>query len=242
MVQKTKLSAQEYLNRIELQEEEYEKEIRFMVKKIRGQVQREKIETETLKRENEKLNIEKLGIDQKDEQKQKKIEHLIVENTLLMEKKVSLCLSLLKMQEQLLEREQAILNKEKTIQNSRDTEKALENYRSILREKIIFLKKNKDKVINDTVQKENSLAMMFQELVRETKMNHKFIAKNSKMMAKKLQLVNGLNDLRDAENLLTKKKQLVFDRLDNLISRNSGKENKFKENSDKKLKKSPGVN
>ena len=228
MVTKTKLSAEDYLSRIELQEDEYEKEIRFLIKKYHGLIQKEKAETRNLKVESNKLNKEKLAMNQKDEEKQKKIEQLIIENTLLMEKKVSLCLSLLKMQEQLLEREQAILNKEKAIQNSMDTEKALENYRSILREKIIWLKRNKDQIVRDTLKKEDSLARMFQELVSENKLNEDFIAQYHRLLAKKVQLLNSVKDIQKKDALLNKKRQLIHDRLDHLLSKSEGsqKENR----------------
>jgi hypothetical protein len=151
------------------------------------------------------------------------------------------------MQEQLLEREQAILNKEKTIQNSIDTEKALENYRSILREKIIWLKKNKDRIIKDTIAKENSLAKMFQELVRETKLNQEFIGENHKLVANKFKFLIEIQNIKKNEMLLVKKRQLIYDRLEHLISKyqykrkSNNKENKEKNLNKKKLDKSVKV-
>ena len=80
---------------------------------------------------------------------------------MLLEKKVKLCLSLLKMQEQLLEKEQVILNKENTIKASIEVQKSLENFRYILEDKIKNFQSEKETFLDKIKLKEQNMKNLF---------------------------------------------------------------------------------
>ena len=156
-------------------------------------------------------------MDQKDEQKQKGLERLVIENTLLMENKVRLCLGLLKMQEQLLEREHAVLNKQQTIQAAQDSKRALENYRSILKQKLGSLKRNKDIAVRETDQKQTVLEKMFRELVAEIEVNRGCFAQNKKLVSRKIFVQSELECMERNMEELGRKKDLVSRRVSSLL-------------------------
>jgi hypothetical protein len=90
----------------------------------------------------------------------------VIENTELLEKKVKICISLLKKQEQLLEREQVVFSKDETIKNARDEQINLENFRFMLDQKIKSLTANKQTLIEEIDSREKILRDMFNELIR----------------------------------------------------------------------------
>lgn len=207
----------DYLTRINRQEEEYEREIRSLGQKYFIDCERQRGETRVLSNQQQDLTDKKLKMDQKDELKQKGLEALVIENTLLMEKKVKLCLGLLKMQEQLLEREQAVLNKQQTIQGAEDSKRALENYRSILKQKLGSLKRTKDEAVHETRVRQNTLKKMFQELVSEIEENRECDGQNRRLESRKVFLESELDGLGQMMEELGRKKDLVSRRMLKLL-------------------------
>ena len=171
LINKLKNYSSKFSVKIDLEEKEYEIEIKNYTKKLEDELQLEKKETEKMQNENTKLRKENKIFEKKDRLRQNIIEKLVVENTLLLEKKVKLYLSLLKMQEQLLEKEQVILNKEDTIKSSLEIQKSIENFRYILEDKIKNFQNEKKRMMKKIKNKEHDLSNLFSELLEQSKFN-----------------------------------------------------------------------
>lgn len=125
-----------FLTNIEKEELEHEKEIEKISKELSAEIATEKEMTQRLQEENKELTKKNEKSKATDVEKQKTFEDLVIKNTNLLEEKVRTCISLLKMQEQLLEREQVVFSKDETIKNAKDEEINLENFRFMLDQKI----------------------------------------------------------------------------------------------------------
>ena len=102
---------------------------------------------------------------------QRKVEEVVLENTALLEEKVKVCLSLFNMQEQLLERENVIMNKEQGLKSAIHVQKSLENFRFILEHKIQLFKDEKSKLEERIELKESSIRHLFAEMVQQSTTN-----------------------------------------------------------------------
>ena len=171
LINKLKKYSSKFSTKINLEEKEYEIEIKNYTKILEDKLRLKKIETEKIKNENTILQKENKKFIKDDRISQNKIEKLVVENTLLLEKKVKLYLSLLKMQEQLLEKEQVILNKEDTIKSSLEIQKSIENFRYILEDKIKNFQNEKKRMMKKIKNKEHDLSNLFSELLEQSKFN-----------------------------------------------------------------------
>lgn len=100
-----KLYGENFLTKIELEESEHEKEIALKSRKFEKMIKAEIEENLILQKKGEKLAVQNTQSNNIDNEKQATFEQLVIENTELLERKVKICISLLKKQEQLLERE-----------------------------------------------------------------------------------------------------------------------------------------
>jgi hypothetical protein len=160
-----------FMNKISLEEADHEREILMYAQYLKKEIEKEKeggayflVENDTFSQQN---NAEVTQI----YAKQKTVEDLIIENTNLMEEKVKHSLSILKMQEQLLEREKVIINKECDLKQTVDVQKSLENFRFILDKKIAGFIANKGKVMERIREKEESIKKLFAELMHQNELN-----------------------------------------------------------------------
>lgn len=141
-----------------------------------------------LQKKGEKLAVQNTQSNNIDNEKQATFEQLVIENTELLEKKVKICISLLKKQEQLLEREQVVFSKDETIKNARDEQINLENFRFMLDQKIKSLTANKQTLIEEIDSREKILRDMFNELIRQSQMNNS-TARTIQDKAKKIEIL-----------------------------------------------------
>ena len=120
ILKNAKVYGENFLEKIELEENEHEKEIQMKIKHYESLIKSELQENKKL----EKLRVEyfkkNTHTKAEDVKKQKEFETLVINNTERLEDKVKICISLLKKQEQLLEREQVVFSKDETIRNARD--------------------------------------------------------------------------------------------------------------------------
>lgn len=178
-----------FQSNIEKEELEHEKEIEKISKALAEEIANEKEITQKLQEENKKLTKENETSKAKDVEKQKEFEDLVIKNTTLLEDKVKICIGLLKMQEQLLEREQVVFSKDETIKNAKDEEINLENFRFMLDQKIKSLTSNKQKLVKEIDSREKILRDMFNELIKQSHSNNS-IYLEIKTKLRKLDILN----------------------------------------------------
>lgn len=92
----SKIYGENFLNKIELEESEHEKEIALKSRKFENLIKTEQVENENLHKKGEKLAMDNTRSNNIDNEKQANFEQLVIENTELLEKKVKICISLLK--------------------------------------------------------------------------------------------------------------------------------------------------
>lgn len=160
-----------FLNKINLEEADHEREIVLYTQALRAEIEREKEGGAKYVAENEVLTGQNNAEISEIYKKQKEVEDLIVENTNLMEEKVKYSLSILKMQEQLLEREKVIINKECDLKTTVDVQKSLENFRYILDRKISNFIAEKNRVMDKIREKEEAIRRVFAELAQQNELN-----------------------------------------------------------------------
>lgn len=102
---------------------------------------------------------------------QKRIEQIVLENTNYLEEKVRVCLNLFNMQEQLLERETVMMNKEQGLKAAVHVQKSLENFRFILEHKIQLFKEEKERIENKIENKESNIKKLFAEMLQQSTKN-----------------------------------------------------------------------
>lgn len=106
--ERIKLFSEQFSEKIVLEEKEYEKEIQKYTELLEQEFVKQKRETQKILLESQTLQADNKKFWKEDMERQQKVESLVVENTRLLEKKIKLSLSLLKMQEQLVEKEHVI--------------------------------------------------------------------------------------------------------------------------------------
>jgi len=171
ILRNAKVYGENFLNKIELEEAEHEKEIQMKIKHYEGIIRLETYENKKLERERDDLIDKNTKSKNSDVLKQKQFEKMVIQNTELLENKVKICISLLKKQEQLLEREQVVFSKDETIRNARDEQINLENFRFMLDQKIKSLTSNKTALVKEIDDREKILREMFNELIRQSQLN-----------------------------------------------------------------------
>lgn len=172
---------EEFLRKIELEEEEHEREIISVSRRKDEEIKRQREENQELKIAQKDLNKEYTEGQRKDHELQKKFENLVINNTSLLEKKVKRCIELLKLQEQLLEREQVVFSKEETIKAAKDEEINLENFKYMLEQKISSLTSEKEQLVSEIESREKVLRDMFSELIKQSKTNTELSDKIKKL-------------------------------------------------------------
>ena len=173
IVENSKIYGENFLNKIELEEAEHEKEISMKSRKYEKWIKQESGENQRLQKKGDKLALLNTQSNTIDNKKQAAFEQLVIENTELLEEKVKICISLLKKQEQLLEREQVVFSKDETIKQAKDEQVNLENFRFMLDQKIKSLTANKKTLVEEIEAREKILRDMFNELVRQSQLNSK---------------------------------------------------------------------
>lgn len=185
-----RLYNKKFLNKINLEEEDHEREIVLYAQNLKNEIAREKEGGAHFLLENENLVLQNNKEISEIYKKQKEVEDLIVENTNLMEEKVKHSLSILKMQEQLLEREKVIINKECDLKQTVDVQKSLENFRYILDRKISNFISEKNRIMNKIREKEEAIRKLFAELIQQNEFNA-MISRNSSLQHNLLILLIG---------------------------------------------------
>lgn len=178
-----------FLSKIELEEAEHEKEIQMKIKHYQKLIADETRDNQKLEKKGEELLGKNTKSKAKDVKTQKEFEELVIRNTEKLEEKVKICISLLKKQEQLLEREQVVFSKDETIRNARDEQINLENFRFMLDQKIKSLTSNKSKLVEEIDKLEKILRDMFNELIRQSQMNSTCYMSIDSLL-KKLEIMN----------------------------------------------------
>ena len=168
---RSQLYSNKFLEKINFEEEEHEKELIRYTKLLERDYAKEIKETTKIFEENKRLQQNSNKFREEDKKSKQRIQELVEQNTVLLEDKVKHCLSLLKMQEQLLEKEQVLMNKENTIKSSIDVQKSLENFRYILEHKIKEFEGEKDELLEKIKIKEENLKNLFKELLEQSDFN-----------------------------------------------------------------------
>ncbi|CAK83220.1 unnamed protein product (macronuclear) [Paramecium tetraurelia] len=160
-----------FIQRLEKEEAEYEKEIDEQIKDLENQIAKVIQDNEKLEKENRELASQFEQLKKDDDDLQIQFNELFDEHNKIRLENLKNDDDILKMQHQLLERLQVIDSKEETCKAAKDEQINLENFRYMLDQKIKSLQNDKQLLLDKITDKEYKLRVMFKELIDESNKN-----------------------------------------------------------------------
>jgi hypothetical protein len=160
-----------FITKITLEEEDHENEIELYNESLKNEIEIEKRGGSQYRTENENLILQNNKEIEKIYSQQKIVDELILKNTQLMEEKAKYTLTILKLQEKLLEREQIIIRKECDMKMAVDIQKSLENFKYIMDRRIEKFISEKNKLMDKIHEKECAVKQLFVELINHSELN-----------------------------------------------------------------------
>lgn len=160
-----------FITKITLEEEDHENEIELYNESLKNEIEIEKRGGSQYRTENENLILKNNKEIEQIYSQQKNVDELILKNTQLMEEKAKYTLTILKLQEKLLEREQIIIRKECDMKMAVDIQKSLENFKFIMDRRIEKFISEKNKLMGKINEKECAIKQLFVELINHSELN-----------------------------------------------------------------------